>query len=220
MALYTRVGTAIALAGALMAISSAGVGQAREYVVPKPSESGGDVAWGKPVHGLQAGIRLVAGGRMWRVGQTVEFALIVRNVTDHPIGVAYYPAQDKFGWTAMTVGMRGSLAVSVLPEQPPTQLRHLSLGPAIELTIEPGKEVPVPGKHPVFDVEVPGDSAYATPIIFIQPGAKVSVQAQPLKPVAKGEEWLGKLLTGRLKFDVQASPAGGTVIDLLSGEAN
>src|SRR5439155_16467487 len=65
---------------------------------PDPGERA--IAWGNPVEGLQAGIRLMTGSDTVAAGDLVRFHLVVRNVTDHPIDITHYPVQKRFGWRA------------------------------------------------------------------------------------------------------------------------
>jgi hypothetical protein len=50
------------------------------------------IQWGKPVDGLEAGLRLVRPKTAYLVGDHVELALYLRNQSEKPVAFTYYPA--------------------------------------------------------------------------------------------------------------------------------
>lgn len=83
-------------------VSNIPVSRAAGHPVPNPA--GGVTAWGKPVKGLQAGLRCPKGRQ--RIGPKkddwVDLEIVIRNVGDEPIRFKYLPAvcyvgQNKHG---------------------------------------------------------------------------------------------------------------------------
>jgi hypothetical protein len=95
----------------------------------------GDVAWGDPVSGLQAGLMHEDPQRSYRAGETIDFVLMLRNVSDRPIAMDYEePVQN--AWIP-DIRHRNGTASPVLPPVLSTVRRipQVSLAPGQALTL-------------------------------------------------------------------------------------
>jgi hypothetical protein len=54
-------------------------------------------AWGRPVNGLQAGLRCVEGKQIVQKGDQVEIEVVVRNVSEGPVEFEYLPPSRTWG---------------------------------------------------------------------------------------------------------------------------
>jgi RNA polymerase sigma factor (sigma-70 family) len=74
---------------------------AKQGARPKPAAPDPEreitTAWGKEDHGLQAGIRFPAGKTMFRVGETLSFEVVIRNISANRIHFFYLSPSS---WTA------------------------------------------------------------------------------------------------------------------------
>jgi hypothetical protein len=60
---------------------------------PVPNLKGGTTAWGKPVNGLQAGVRCPKERQSIAPGEEANLEIVIRNVSDQPIAFSYLPPQ-------------------------------------------------------------------------------------------------------------------------------
>jgi hypothetical protein len=78
-------------------LSTFPVSRAADY--PAPNPAGGITAWGKPVNGLQAGLRCPKGKQ--RIGPKqddwVDLEIVIRNVSEDPIRFRYLPGVQHIG---------------------------------------------------------------------------------------------------------------------------
>ena len=98
----------------------------------------GEVAWGVPVGGLQAGLMSEEASKSFRVGETVGLLLKIRNVSDEPIALEYFELALK-AWFPDICDSDGT-AVPVLPPVLPGvgRIRQSSLDPGETLTLDRG----------------------------------------------------------------------------------
>jgi hypothetical protein len=168
-------------------------------------------AWGPPVNGLQAGIRLITDPGEVRMGKPVRFAVVLRAIGGHGIDLAFANAQSFFGWRTK----RQADLVVIAPRWRYAEEEHLEkLVPgattlpmgASTLRVEPNQEIEVPMKRPEFLVGTSAGKDPKQPVIVAKPGARIRVQGQPLAVIARGEEWVEELETGILTVAVANTP--------------
>jgi hypothetical protein len=98
----------------------------------------GDVAWGDPVSGLQAGLMHEDPQRSYRAGETIDFVLMLRNVSDRPIALDYVEPAQK-AWVPEVRDSAGT-TVPVLPPVLSTVRRipRISLAPGEARILDQG----------------------------------------------------------------------------------
>lgn len=177
--------------GAFMAGSSA---------VRAPAQASGqkprlETAWGKPVHGIQAGIRLVGGSEGTKPSRAVEVQFILRNTTKQPISFAYGNAQRIYGWEVAR-GHDGVWAVEPRWRHWREETLEGVVAGALEFSIPAEGELPLPLDGPRLLVSQGAANDHLT--IKAKEGERVRLKGVPITAAAKGEEWLDKLTTGIL----------------------
>src|ERR1700682_1708561 len=87
------------IAGLFIIFIIGGVVAATDH--PAPNPKGGITAWGKPVNGLQAGIRCPKERHTIAPGEVADLEIVIRNVSEEPIEFTYLPpwylAENKKG---------------------------------------------------------------------------------------------------------------------------
>jgi RNA polymerase sigma factor (sigma-70 family) len=177
------------------------------------SEKKVEVAWGKPVNGLQAGIRFREKRRTYAIGETATFVVKVRNVSKEPIELGY--SGNLFWETVLTV--QDAAGRRLTTEKPPrVGLRHV-----VNQTLKPGEEM-VFGDYPEAAKQFSPVSLHVLPgsppgqvhvgQIFAVPG-KYQVGYDGLRFREPNQETLS---TGTLELEVtdtkKVSPAWGRAV--------
>lgn len=163
--------------------------------------SAADTLWGKPVNGLQAGIRLVSASATVRIGDRINVAVLLRNTTDHPIEIAYGNAQGCYGWRTMR--QRDGVWI-IAPRWRYWREEKLEPIPAgaRALQLAPNRDMPVPMKQP--EIILAAEGAHDGPALAIEcrPGDRIRLRSLPITAAARGEEWLDRLETAVLTVGV------------------
>jgi predicted NUDIX family NTP pyrophosphohydrolase len=139
-----------------------------------------NAAWGKPVGGLQAGIRPAAGERGVS-GSVVEYELVVRNIQEHGIVLLSYPEGLWYAGKA-DEGVVELGAGTIAGSSPPV-CAHLEPGKEVVLgrafigltgsKLRAGYRIALPpGKYRVGTESVMPPAKLVPPTGAIQPGAR------------------------------------------------
>jgi len=152
------------------------------------------VAWGKPVNGLQAGLRFDVQNRAYQMGESVSFALTVRNTGDQTATLVYYvPLWGK----TLAVRTLGGKPVEVAspPWEGPMQRRKSVLKPGDTL------EVGTVSLH--LDAEA--ESGWNEPHAYLTPGKYLVSLPYRFQDDPANSTWSGELTTGELTLSVAAA---------------
>jgi hypothetical protein len=153
------------------------------------------LAWGKPVNGLQLGIRWRHGKGRFKVGDTAELEAQVRNVTRHPL---------TFEVTDGSTRWQGGLPDVTTPGGDRVPVHLLFLTGLVQMTrhtVPPGKAVVL--GHPALRVQAAEatNQPDLTPAISARPGRyRVTLHETP-RPGAGGGFYL-HLAAGTLDLEV------------------
>jgi hypothetical protein len=128
---------------------------------PRPDPAGGVTAWGKPLDGLQGGIRCPAGKQQLKPGEVRDLEIIVRNVTDKPIEFKYMPDGHFMAHQQDTVASVSAIYLHTGGEPRPYTAHiqpheEMLLGQVIIGQIQPPLPPGVVGSKPSFAQFPPG----------------------------------------------------------------
>ena len=159
------------------------------------------VAWGKTIHGVQAGLVLEGGEFSHIQGQRVTFKLLLRNVNTKPVtfGAEGY-VETPFNWSALTQENKHKIFVARL-------LNVNGIFPQpFTLTLAPGETRVLVGPPPNFLLARMGSSAYTEPTAIIHSGI-YTIQVAPFLPGIEGRDnWTQNLVTGIISLKVAELP--------------
>jgi hypothetical protein len=183
--------------------------QAPATQAPAPER---ETLWGKPVNGVQAGIRLADIATTVHIGNRVKVEMVMRNTTDHDIDYAYGNAQRIYGWQ---VKRQKDGVWEIAPRWRYWQELKLEgvVAGAVGLRLAAGSEMAVPMDGPEILISdrppsKPDPSERQVKLsLTAKPGTDIQLRALPITAAARGEEWLDKLETGVLKLHVAARQA-------------
>lgn len=150
-------------------------------------------AWGKAVKGLQAGLRFGLQNRAYRMGERVDFALLVRNTGVKAVTVVDWVPLA--GWAPTVRGIDGkSLPVAVPPFDGPVQMR--------KSVLKPGDILEVGTVFLQIDAEAEARGDW--PHVHLTPG-KYGVSQSYRFGDNEEATWSGELTTGELTLSVAAA---------------
>jgi hypothetical protein len=182
--------------------------QAEQRKVEPASEVAIGAKWGRPVAGLQAGMRLASGSTRVLVGDRVKLHLVLRNTTDRAIRVAWANNQGRYGWRVRRTGKTASDHVwAIAPRYRYWQEERLvpPVAGAIGFRLGARSETAIPMEGPELLVTDHIESKAGATTVVGKPGGIIRLRALPITAAARGEEWLDQLETGELTLQVVAS---------------
>lgn len=164
-----------------------------------------DTFWGKPVDGLQAGIRIAGGSSTVRVGDRLKVELVLRNTTDHATRIGYGNAQNIYGWR---LKRQKDGAWELAPRWRYWREEKLEgiVAGAMEIGVAPHGELLIPMKQP--EILITGKAEHQAGqkggrlVLVCGPGDTIRLRALPITAAARGEEWLDRLETGLVTLKV------------------
>lgn len=130
---------------------------------PGPAVQDG-VTWGRPVNGLQLGLRLKDGQHRYNHGDSVSLDLLARNASDRTLAFSCLTSTE--GWPGNTPVVQNEKG-----EHIPIEVVFLTgFRPLLPQTLKAGETLVV--GHPGFTVEAPmeGREATLTPVLEAKPG--------------------------------------------------
>jgi hypothetical protein len=158
---------------------------------PVPDPAGGVTAWGKPMKGLQAGLRCPKTKQIVTPkDEQVDLEVVVRNVSDKAVTFKYLPGVHYWGTSKeSTVEVTG---------------RYLGNGRAFTAHIQPGKEMLL-GRVTLGHVrpKAPPSTSYS-PRPELAPG-KYQVGSDNVAMSVEGAERAWRLGTGYLDIEIRGS---------------
>ncbi|MCC6490503.1 MAG: HEAT repeat domain-containing protein, partial [Candidatus Hydrogenedentes bacterium] len=159
--------------------------------------------WGEPVSGLQAGLIYEDAPRSFRVGETVGFVLMLRNISDQPIALDYVePGQN--AWVP-EVRDSARTAVPVLPPVLSTVRRvpQVSLAPGEARILDRG----------LLTMQSLGWRGPVNGVVAFCESGRYSVRYTfPFGPDSNGHSrlhpWEGDVTTGQLEMEIVSPQVG------------
>lgn len=184
--------TAVMVAFAVLAVVW-GASRAAAQDRSKSDAAGAITAWGKPINGLQAGIRCPKDKQILPPGQEVVLEIVVRNVSDRDIKFVHLPPTQFWGTAEKsTVEVTSMHMAHGSP-------RSDGLGFASSPLMLPGKELLL-GSFSLGHVRPKDPKAALAPRPELAPG-KYQVGSENVLVPLKGDKTDWKLPTGYL--DIQ-----------------
>ena len=152
-----------------------------------------EVEWGKMVNGLQSGLRFGLQARAYRMGELVDFVLLVRNTGDKTVTLVDYIPLTGWAPTVRTVDGK-SLPIAVPAIDTPVQVRKRVLKPGDILEV-----------GTVFlQLDAGPEERGQTPHVHLTPGKYLVSQAYRFADKQE-TTWSGELTTGELTLSVAAA---------------
>jgi RNA polymerase sigma factor (sigma-70 family) len=173
-----------------------------------------EIAWGKPVNGLRAGMGFALPRRRYHVGEKVTFVFKLQNVSNQPIHLEYQEPAFPRGGNPTILDANEKRAPALYPPLSiPVQARQATLAPGKSLDLgQPGFLIQPP--------ELVGKSAQ---VEMLGPPGKYKV-TQHITLEGDPTEWSGTLVSGKLDLEVlppaarQAEPEKEAKAEQPSGE--
>jgi hypothetical protein len=162
------------------------------------ARKGENAVWGKPVQGLQLGLRFKEAGTKFKAGDSVTGELLVRNVSSVPLQCGML--QFKGGWDGNTPAVTDEKG----DYQSVEAVFFTGIRPYAELTLKPEESVVL--GSPNFTIRPAGDKSAptVTPTAALAPGKYHFCIYESARP--NGATWFTLLLqSGQLDFEVTPS---------------
>jgi RNA polymerase sigma factor (sigma-70 family) len=161
----------------------------RKERMKKPAN---EIAWGKPVNGLRAGMGFALPRRQYQVGERVNLVFKLQNVSNQPIHIKYYAPAFHQGGEPTIIDANEKRAPALYPPYS-IQVR------AKQATLAPGKSLEV--GQPGFLIQPPEREGESAQVELLGPPGRYKV-TQHITLKGDATEWSGTLVSGKLDLEV------------------